>query len=183
MRCNLVGLLFQPLDCDIDGCASDRSCAAAESSYAVLNNRSVAVNDCHVTYVNAKFVSGNLREACLLSLTVRRCACQNCHLAGRLYSNGCALPTARWHRLRRTERADFNVSRNAYADNSSFIARTLLLFAQACVVRVMKSLVERGFVVAAIVEESRRGLERKLIGLRKIPAPDFDRIKPKLCGN
>src|SRR5438270_4005591 len=141
MRSNLIRLLFQPLDCDIDGCAADCGCAAAESSNAVLNNRSVAVNDCDIRDVNAKFICGNLSETRLLSLTMRRCAREDRDFARRLYSNGRALPTARWHRLSRTERADFNVGRNANAKDSSFVARPFLLLAQLRVVCVLKSLV------------------------------------------
>src|SRR6266850_7141337 len=77
----------------------------AESSDAVLHNRSVAVDYGYIIDVHAQFVRRNLRKRRFLTLAVRRSAGEDRDFPGGLDADGCALPSTCGHSLRRAERA------------------------------------------------------------------------------
>src|SRR5207302_751912 len=112
--------------------------------------------------------------------TVWRCSSKNCYFTGRLDTNRCALPSTRGHRLRRTKRANLNISRNADADQPSLLARTLLLLAKVFVVGHLERFLQSPFVVAAVIKQSRCSLEWKLIGSGKVLTSHIDRVHSKL---
>src|SRR5215469_4871404 len=160
MRSHLGGFLLQLLQRHVNSSAAHRGTAASKSSDTVLHDGSIAVNYGAVVYVQAEFISRNLREGSLLSLAMRRSSGQDRNFAGRLDADGCALPAARRQGRRRTHGADLNIGGNANAHQASFTASLLLLLAQLGIIGHLDGLIQRGLVVAAIVEEPGRSLER-----------------------
>src|SRR5450432_1541850 len=65
-------LLFQLLQCHIDGGAADCRATTAECANTILHNGSIAVDHGHVIYVNTEFVSRDLGEGSFLALSVWR---------------------------------------------------------------------------------------------------------------
>ena len=141
------------------------------------------MNHGDVIDVHAEFVCGNLRERRLLSLPMRRGACENRYLAGRFDSDGCALPPACGHRLRWTKRANLNIARQSNADQSAFSTGLLLFFAQFSITGKIKCLVQSGFVIAAVVFQTRGRVKRELISRRKVFASNFYRIDLQFRGD
>ena len=80
------------------------------------------------------------------------------------------------HRLRRSERAYFNIRRNANTDQSAFDPAFLLFFAQACVTRDLLSSIKRRFVITAVILQSRGRMERKFVCGREVFPADFGGI-------
>ena len=94
-------------------------------------------------------------------------------LAGRFDTHRCAFPTARRHRLRWAKGTDLHVSGNADPHQSAFFPRLLLLGAQLRIANDLLGLVERRFIVAAVVVQAGRSVKGKLTCGREILPPHF----------
>ncbi len=172
----LLDLLFQFLQREVERRTADRRAAAAEGADAVLHDRGVAVQHDHVVDIDAQFVGRDLRERGLLALAMRRSAGQHRHFAGRIDLDRGAFPSAGRRGRRRTERADLAVSGEADAHQTSLLPRFGLFLAQLRIIHQLQRLLQRGFIVAAVVGQSGGGGERKLVGLRKVLQPNLRRV-------
>src|ERR1041384_267463 len=179
MSGKLGRLLFEFLHRVVDGCSADGGAAAAKRADAVLHDRRVSVNDGDVIYIDTELICYELSERCFLALSVWRRSGKHGYLSCGFNSHGRAFPSAGGGRLRRTDRADFYVSRNTDAYDTSLLASLLLLVAHRLVVGHRKSLVERALIIAAVIEQTGCGLERELGGLRKVLAAYLYRVHPK----
>src|SRR5207253_4798008 len=171
---DFCGLLFQLLNCYQYCCTADRSRAATKSADAVLNDSSVAMDDGDVIQIHTEFIRGDLREGSFLALPVRRRAGHDRDFTGWLDAHSRALPTAGGHRLRWAKRANLNVTGDADAHQTAVGARFLLFGAQLLIAGKVESFVERRFVIATVVIQARRRVEREFARLRKIPAANID---------
>src|SRR5215510_8617411 len=183
MSSKLRRLLLELLNSVENRGSSYCSPATAKCANAVLNHRGVPVHDRDVIKIDAELVCSKLSKRRLLPLSVWRRAGQYRDFTRRLYSDGCALPSACRSRGRRTDRADFDIGRNADSDDSSLLTGLLLIRAHLIVICNTERLLQRSLVIAAVVKEPGRGLERKLTWLGEVLATHFNGIQPKLRGN
>src|SRR6185503_16898387 len=183
MSRDLVRFLFQLLNRDKDRRAANRSRATAECADAILHNARVSVDHSHVVDVDAELISSNLREGSFLSLAMRRGAGQHGHFAGRFDTYCRTLPATGRHRLGWTKRADLHVRREADADQASFFARLPLLFTKIRVAGNVLCLLQRGFIIATVVVETGRRVERKRAWGSEVFATYFRGIHAEIGGN
>ena len=97
------------VDAHDNGRAADRRRAAAVGIAAVMSNGCVPAHDDDVLDGRAEFVRGDLGEAGLLSLAVRRRAGDDGNLAGHLDAHAAPFPTTGGHHLGGPERANFDI--------------------------------------------------------------------------
>src|SRR2546429_6160654 len=116
MRREFPGLGDDLVDAHHNRRAADDRGAAAVGVAAIMGHRGVAAKDHDVFDGHAELVGGNLGEAGLLSLPVRRGAGDDRYLARHLDAHAAPFPSAGGHHLRRAERADFHVGAEADAE-------------------------------------------------------------------
>src|SRR5437879_2295532 len=162
MRGNLARLLLQLLNRHQHSSTAYSRGATAKSADAILDDAGVAVDHSYIVNAHAKFIGGDLRKRSFLSLAVRRCAGKYRDFAGGFDAHRRALPAAGGHCLRWAEGADFDVTRHPDTDQLSFGARFLLIFAQLLVTGKIERLIKRGFIITAVVIQTRRGMKREL---------------------
>ena len=99
----------------IDGRATNDRGATAVRVATVMRDGSVAVHDNNVLDGHAELVASNLGKAGFLSLAVGRRAGDDSDFPGHFDAYTAPFPAASRHHLRGTERADFDVGREADA--------------------------------------------------------------------
>ena len=158
-----------------DGSASHGSAATPEGSNAFGNNVGVTVDDLYVVDRHLKRFRGNLCPARFVPLALRRRTTQHRDFAVEGDSNRAVLP--------RTEAADLDVRRDTDTEWLPASFTTLsLLGAQSFVVDVLKELIERNLVLAAVVGQPGRSLEGKLFGRDEVFTPELRGVEPELVG-
>src|SRR4030095_76380 len=119
----------------------------------------------------------------LLALTVWRCARQDCDFTGRLDSDCRTFPAACRRSRGWTDSADFNISRKTDPDDPALLAGLFLVRSHLVVICNTQGLFERALVIAAVIKQTSRSLERKLSGLREILSSHFNGIQSELGGD
>src|SRR5260221_14448873 len=104
-------------------------------------------------------------------------------LAGHLDAHATPLTTARRHHFGGAQRADFNIGREADPEDLARLASGLALLEQFFPVGELLSLLECALIIAAVVGQTRGGLERKLARLGKVLLTDLDAVQAEFSGN
>ena len=85
-------------------------------------------------------------------------------------------------RARRRQAADLDVGGEADAAVDALARAALLLGAELVEVEVLEQLVERAVVVARVVDDAERGLERELLLGDEVLAPQLEPVHAQLVG-
>src|SRR5207248_11477706 len=169
------------LHAEVDGGPAYGAAAAAVRAHPERNLTGVAVDDLDVFHRQTQLVGRDLRERRLVPLPVRVRSGEDGHLSRRVHAYGRALVEARLRSeragdLRRRQTAGLDIRGETNAQVAPHLAQPVLLPPKRAVVEHLQRLVERRFVVAAVVEEGDRRLVREGVLGNEVPAADLDGI-------
>ena len=126
-------------------------------------------------------IGSDLGEAGLLPLPVRSRARDHCHLSGDLDPDATPFPSTCGHGLGRTERTNLNVGGKTDPKKPARLPSRISLLEEIWPIRELPSLIERGLIIAAVVLEPRRGLERELGWFRHVFQAHLYRIETEFA--
>ena len=167
-------LLRDPPGVDDGRHPAARDAAAPVGALALPDDLRVAVDDGDGLHGESELVGGELGEARLVALPVRRAAGLDGDVAVR--------PDDDVARLVVDERAHLHVRREPDPVEPPGRARPGLLGAERGVARALEEGVERLPVVPAVVARAPRGLVRELVRRDEVRPPDLGRVEADLSG-